>query len=144
MENASKALIIAGAILLSILIIGLGMFIYTQAAGAMGNANLDPEKVSAYNSKFESYADTQSGTNARALCDLIRNHNNANIDDESQQVNLVYGSAASATAAPTSQVEASAVNTIKSGIKAGKTYTITFSYDAKSGYVVEIGIEEKK
>jgi len=144
MENASKALIIAGAILLSILIIGLGMFIYTQAAGAMGNANLDPEKVSAYNSKFESYADTQSGTNARALCDLIRNHNNANIDDESQQVNLVYGKAASTTVAPTSQVEAAAVNTIKSGIKAGKTYTITFSYDAKSGYVVEIGIEEKK
>ena len=30
MENASKALIIAGAILLSILIIGLGMFIYNQ------------------------------------------------------------------------------------------------------------------
>jgi len=144
MENASKALIIAGAILLSILIIGLGMFIYTQAAGAMENTGLDSEKVQAYNSKFESYEGTRSGTQARALCDLIRNHNNANIDDESQQVNLVYGSAASATAAPTSQVEASAVNTIKSGIKAGKTYTITFSYDAKSGYVVEIGIEEKK
>ena len=32
MENASKALIIAGAILLSILIIGLGMAIYQQAA----------------------------------------------------------------------------------------------------------------
>ncbi len=30
MENASKALIIAGAILLSILIIGLGMFIYQK------------------------------------------------------------------------------------------------------------------
>ena len=32
MENASKALIIAGAILLSILIIGLGMFIYQQSS----------------------------------------------------------------------------------------------------------------
>ena len=30
MENASKALIIAGAILLSILIIGMGMFIYRR------------------------------------------------------------------------------------------------------------------
>jgi len=30
MENASKALIIAGAILLSILIIGLGMAIYNE------------------------------------------------------------------------------------------------------------------
>lgn len=46
MENASKALIIAGAILLSILIIGLGMFIYQQASGAMGNANLDHKNTS--------------------------------------------------------------------------------------------------
>lgn len=30
MENASKALIIAGAIILSILIIGLGMFIFQK------------------------------------------------------------------------------------------------------------------
>ncbi len=35
MENASKALIIAGAILLAILIIGLGIFIYRQAAKAL-------------------------------------------------------------------------------------------------------------
>ena len=32
MENASKALIIAGAILISILIISLGVIIYQQAA----------------------------------------------------------------------------------------------------------------
>ena len=39
MENASKALIIAGAILLAILIISLGILIYNQAAGiANGNA----------------------------------------------------------------------------------------------------------
>ena len=31
MENASKALIIAGAILLAILIIGLGVFIFQKA-----------------------------------------------------------------------------------------------------------------
>ena len=31
MENASKALIIAGAILISIMIIGLGVAIYSQA-----------------------------------------------------------------------------------------------------------------
>ena len=42
MENASKALIIAGAILLSILIIGLGMYIYQQANSATSGTNLDP------------------------------------------------------------------------------------------------------
>ena len=35
MENASKALIIAGAILLSILIIAIGMFIYNSASSTI-------------------------------------------------------------------------------------------------------------
>lgn len=143
MENASKALIIAGAILLSILIIGLGMFIYQQAAGAMSGAGLDSEKVSAYNSKFEQYEGTQSGTNARALCDLIRNHNNANVDDESQQIILTYNGTANTTP-PTASVELSTITEVKNNIKAGKTYTVTFGYDTKSGYIVGIDISEKK
>ena len=49
MENASKALIIAGAILLAILIIGLGMFIYNQAADTLDGAQLDGQKVDSYN-----------------------------------------------------------------------------------------------
>lgn len=35
MENASKALIIAGAILLSILIIAVGMFIFTSSQNSI-------------------------------------------------------------------------------------------------------------
>ena len=37
METASKSLIIAGAILLSILIIALGVFIFNQAKSSIGN-----------------------------------------------------------------------------------------------------------
>ena len=43
MENASKALIIAGAILISILIIGLGVFIYQQAQSTVSKANLNSQ-----------------------------------------------------------------------------------------------------
>ena len=142
MENASKALIIAGAILLSILIIGLGMFIYNQAAGALNGANMDSEKIAAYNTKFENYEGTQSGTQARALCDVIRNHNNSNIDDPSMQVVLSNNGTANSTA-PEQTVEASSISTIKSSIKAGKTYTVTFGYDAKSGFIVGVDISEK-
>ena len=38
MENASKALIIAGAILLSIAIIGVGMFVYNSVSGTITDA----------------------------------------------------------------------------------------------------------
>lgn len=40
MENASKALIIAGAILLSVLIISLGIMVYNNAKNTVGSANL--------------------------------------------------------------------------------------------------------
>ena len=55
MENASKALIIAGAILISILIIGLGVFIYNQAANTVGKANLGSQEAQAQNQQFEAY-----------------------------------------------------------------------------------------
>lgn len=144
MENASKALIIAGAILLSILIIGLGMMIFQKAQGAMEGAGLDTEKVNAYNSKFEDYAGTCSGTNARALCDLVRSHNNANVDDPSRQIKLTYGTANQVSTEPNeSEIAPSAVNNVKDQIRAGKTYTVTLGYDTKSGYVVGIDITEK-
>ena len=40
MENASKALIIAGAILLAILLISLGIMIYTQAQNTVQNSGM--------------------------------------------------------------------------------------------------------
>ena len=49
MENASKALIIAGAILLAILIIGLGMAVFNNIKD-IANPNLDSEKIQTINS----------------------------------------------------------------------------------------------
>ena len=143
MENASKALIIAGAILLSILIIGLGMAIYQQASGAIGNANMDPQKIQAYNSEFASYEGTKSGTQVRALLDVVRSHNLANTDDPSLNVVAMTSSAANVTAAPTELVTAAAINDIKKTINAGKTYTVDFGYDANSGFIVAVGIKAK-
>ena len=143
MENATKALIIAGAILLSILIIGLGMAIYQQASGAIGNANMDPQKIQAYNSEFASYEGTKSGTQVRALLDIIRSHNLANTDDPSLNVVAMTSSAANVTAAPTELVTATAINDIKKTINAGKTYTVDFGYDANSGFIVAVGIVAK-
>ena len=52
MENASKALIIAGAILISILLIGLGVYVYTMAQQATEGVGLDSEKAQTQNNKF--------------------------------------------------------------------------------------------
>ena len=55
MENASKALIIAGAILISILLISLGIVIYNSAKDAASTDQMDDFQVSAFNSKFTQY-----------------------------------------------------------------------------------------
>ena len=55
MENASKALIIAGAILLSILIISLGIMVYNNAKNTVGSSNLDKQEIQTFNSQWEQY-----------------------------------------------------------------------------------------
>ena len=119
------------------------MAIYQQASGAIGNANMDPQKIQAYNSEFASYEGTKSGTQVRALLDIIRSHNLANTDDPSLNVVAMTSSAANVTAAPTELVTATAINDIKKTINAGKTYTVDFGYDANSGFIVAVGIVAK-
>ena len=75
MENASKALIIAGAILLAILIIALGVYIFNQARSATNMDDLSNQQVEAHNSTFQNYEGTINGTQAKALIDAIRNNN---------------------------------------------------------------------
>ena len=55
METPSKALIIAGAVLISILLISLGIMIYNQAKQVTDNTNLDEVSVTTYNEKFNQY-----------------------------------------------------------------------------------------
>ena len=75
MENASKALIIAGAILLAILIIALGVYIFNQARSATNMDDLSNQQVEAHNSTFQNYEGTINGTQAKALIDAVRNNN---------------------------------------------------------------------
>ena len=93
MENASKALIIAGAILLSILIIGLGMTVYNSASSQLGGAKLDAQELQAHNSQFLAYEGKQKGAQVNALVTAIKT-NNAQYDDRKIGMNF------SATSAP--------------------------------------------
>ena len=63
MENASKALIIAGAILLSILLISLGILVYNNAKGTISDANLDSEAAQTFNTKISQYCGKKKNSN---------------------------------------------------------------------------------
>lgn len=134
MENASKALIIAGAILLSILIIGLGMLMFNQAKEAITGAGIDEQKVKTYNAQFDDYMGTNvNGTKVRSLYETVRNHNITTQDDDSLIISI------------NGENTASALNAAKATIKSGKTYTVTVpddGYDANTGYIINITVTE--
>lgn len=69
MENASKALIIAGAILLSILIIAIGMFIYNSAQSTIQDSmtSFSTQEIEAFNNNFESYKGSATGSNVNSM-----------------------------------------------------------------------------
>ena len=92
MENASKALIIAGAILLAILLISLAIVVYNQARGTIDDANIDAEAVQTFNSKFDAYLGNISGTTANALVSLC-NANGVTITVDSGSASKNKGSA---------------------------------------------------
>ena len=150
MENASKALIIAGAILLSILIIGLGMFIYNQAYTAMSKINLNEQQVQTINSKFLNYGSEGTninGTQAKRLCDTVMSYNRATAEDKSQYVVISAGDAFTAASAINTK-ELSEVNTgiqtYMNTLLAGHTYTLHFGYDNDSALITEIHLKDTK
>lgn len=91
MENASKALIIAGAILISILIIAIGMYIYTSSTGAITDsiAQMDTQAITAFNSQWSNYEGTQTGSQIKSLIDLLIAQANT-YQDEPEKVVAVY------------------------------------------------------
>ena len=78
MENASKALIIAGAILLAILLISLGIMVFTQAQDVTKNSGMSKAEINAFNSQFTKYEGIRKGSEIKSL---IQEVNSSNISD---------------------------------------------------------------
>ena len=111
MENASKALIIAGSIILAVLIIILGMYFYNQASGIGKSINMTEYEIQAYNSKFINYEGKASGTKARELCDVMKQHNIANSTNKGNGVFVFYNAQIENTSNFTAVIADSSINT---------------------------------
>lgn len=133
MENASKALIIAGAILLSILLISLGIMIFTQAQDATKNSGMSQAQVSTFNSKFSKYEGKKiKGSEVRGLIQEIIASNG---DEDNKN----------AKPARTISVKGVITDTNKTdAIKASKSYEVSLTAYNTEGYVTQITITEAK
>ena len=88
MENASKALIIAGAILLAILLISLGIMIFNQAQDTINTSGMSQADVQAFNNKFLKYeGEHKSGSEVKAL---INEGLSSNSDENNANRNVSF------------------------------------------------------
>ena len=124
MENASKALIIAGAILISILIIGLGVFIYQQAQSTVSKANLNSQEAQAQNQQFDNYfGDKVSAQEVKQLCTTVRSNNiTGETGNDTKKVWLVYQPIGG-------KAEFKTPSEISKAVTAGKTYNVNVAND---------------
>ena len=132
MENASKALIIAGAILLAILIISLGIMIYNQASGVVNNNAMSEVDISSFNQKFEQYTGTNvRGAQVNSLLGQIQTNNVTYQDDTSRQVKVNV----TATSWNGTKPSGTLVGVSYDKANTGETYKVTYTTDSKTGLI---------
>lgn len=95
MENASKALLIAGAILICILLIAIGMYIYQSAqatidAAASKMSNQDKE---IYNSMIKKYVgENKRGSDVKAMIEQVISQNDQYVGESGKFISIKVGS----------------------------------------------------
>ncbi len=130
MENASKALIIAGAVLVAILLIAFGMIMINSARTPIDEATGQSEQqaIEIFNAQFASFAGNQvSGPSVRSLYSKILTSN----AKTSHKITVTSG---------TTNVTNTIANTMASVINT-KTYQVVFGYDA-DGYINKATIKQ--
>ncbi len=141
MENASKALLIAGAILIVILLIAVGMMVYRGAQGSINKAigQMSSTEKDIHNSQFEPYVgENVSGSNVKSLLSRVITNNS---DDNNVNVTVSF-TPKTGTSGGTSGA-ASTADTIMKQIKtaASSSYKVEPTYS--SGVITQIAITEK-
>ena len=125
MENASKALIIAGAILISILLISVGVLVMNSINPMKDSDQKRSEAMASesFNAQFTSYEGEQSGSQVRAMFSAVNASNAANPD---HQVKVVKDDG-------TTEIKNA------SGYATNKKYTIEIiTYDAGYASVIQV------
>lgn len=91
MENSSKALMIAGAIIMCVLLVSIGMFVYSKSSNSMEDSMtvMSTHEIEAHNSEYTMYDSEQTGANVKSLLRIVVS--NANLyKDEVTKIPGVY------------------------------------------------------
>ena len=124
MDNASKALIMAGAILLAVAIVGLGVYLFSLSQGLIYTAesSLSGLSVTLQNNELVKYEGTRRGSEIRQLINSV-NYLKTDWPED---------------------LELKGDTTTTAGVKSGKLYDVTVTTDSTSGYVKTVTINLHK
>ena len=137
MENASKALIIAGAILLSILIISLGIMVYNNAKNTVGSANLSKQEIQTFNSQFENYEGSKTASEIRTMYQAVIASNASETKSGTSRLISISGAATSNCGNASTTYVASNKPTSTPTVPNTNTYEVKLGY-SDDGLVVDI------
>ncbi len=149
MENASKALIIAGAILISILIIAIGMYIYTSSRSSIdeGVGQMSTQEKEAFNSKWTQYDGEFSGNQVKSMINSIISNAKTYEEEPSKQLVLggIYTKKASADGtvsctAPLDDQYLTNLNAAYKSIESKHTYGVSVEYNQKTALIHGISV----
>mgnify|MGYP000525539597 CR=1 FL=1 len=138
MENATKALLIAAAVLVAILIISLGLVVYNMAAESVNNnSSLSAQEIQAFNDQFTQYeGDNVRGTRVNSLLKTALN-NNITQQQEGNEGKIVT---ITASAGCTVAINLSEKTMTKAD--SSKMYKVVVKLDGPGGLVKTIEISE--
>ena len=139
MENATKGLMIAGAILIAIVIIGIGVFLVAQTRGPVdeAGARLGEMEIRTFNSQYEAHEGKKKGSEVTNLLSII-NTNNINAERDrvtaEKGIKVIFENGSE-------KMTSSEISEIKQQIISGKTYSVLITDYKSNGYVKTITIK---
>ena len=148
MENASKALIIAGAILLSILIIALGIYVFNMSKSASNTNALSKMEISEFNGTFTNYEGKQTGSTVKGLIDEMISSAIANQDADDKLPELEYknfpkNGSNTINSDATNGINTGEMKNVKNMISNSHYYNVTTQIDNASGLDNKVIIDYK-
>lgn len=142
MENASKALIIAGAILISILLISVGVLIMNSTSGVTGGMDSSAKamEMQSFNSQFTSYAGNGiAASQVRSLVSAVISSNATNDNHSISVTTSGKGFNDDAKFANGTAI-AGELAKINQGLKSTYKFTVELVYDGE-GFINSIVIK---
>lgn len=142
MENASKALLIAGAVLIVIVLISVGMLIVNQASSVTDQASdlTTGQAVDTFNTQFQNYAGVQKGSSIKSLLSSISTSNATNENTSKHLITVTIVDGTTTTAALAATSNSTEITKKVSEIVNSARYKVELTAKDTEGYISAITI----